>query len=123
MGVSKTQGHKVAHDAINKYIGETEKNTKSTKTGKASQTEKVAKPKIGSKDELTKIPHGDPWHGKDKPVLDKPIRMRYGIMPKPTEDDDAPIKMRYGIRPQPPVDDGDSKPIKMRYGIMPRPRD
>lgn len=121
MGVSKAHGHKVAHDAINKYIGETEKHVTSKKTGKSEQvakTHKVDVDKIQGKPTVKPQVIGDKTEG----VLDKPIRMRYGIMPKPTDDGDAPIKMKYGIMPRPPVDDGDA-PIKMRYGIMPRPRD
>lgn len=120
MGVSKTHGHKVAHDAINKYIqADKPKTGKTGKSTKVAKTHKADVDKIQGKPTVKPQVIGDNTEG----VLDKPIRMRYGIMPKPTEpDDSAPIKMKYGIIPRPPVDDGDA-PIKMRYGIMPRPRD
>lgn len=119
MGVSKTHGHKAASDAINRYI-----QADKPKTGKAGKSEKVAKTHKADVDKIQGKPTVKPQviGNETEGVLDRPIRMRYGIMPKPTEDDDKPIKMKYGIRPRPPVDDPTPGPA-IRYGIFPRPRD
>jgi hypothetical protein len=104
-----------ARQAIRNYI-----NQGNQQVSQTNQTGGVNKVSTGQ--EVTELPPMVPPSigAPVEPILNRPPALRYGLKPPTPEDPETPIKMKYGIMPRPPVDDNIT-PIRPKYGIFPKP--